>query len=159
MVAVRTTVLLVASALCTHAQASTIRGAKPCRADSGIDLRITLDGTPIYHGVLAACPEMLPDALRDRYTRATFFFRPARSLDWDEVRTSARERIEGNVWRAGADSDDVLLGISFVARDRVLLNTIHIAALDSPSAYPLGAGIRSVTLPDKRLKLPARVGY
>jgi hypothetical protein len=157
MIAVRTIAVLIASALCTHAQAYTIRAGKPCRADSGIDLKITLDGTPVYHGVLAACPEMLPDSLRDHYTRATFVFRPARSLDWDDVRTPARERIEGNVWRAGADSDDVLLGISFVARDRVLLNTIHIAALDSSTAYPLGVGIRSVTLPNKRLKLAARV--
>ncbi len=159
MVALRTILLLMAPALCLHAHASTDRGARPCRSDSGIDLKITLDRTLIYHGVLATRPEMLPDSLRERYTRAIFFFRPARSLEWDDVRTPAGERIEGNVWRAGADSDAVLLGISFVSRDRVLLNTIHIAALDSSTAFPLAAGIRSVTLPNKRLKLAARVGY
>jgi hypothetical protein len=159
MRAVRTILLLIAPALCVHAHASTVREARPCRTDSGIDLKITLDRKPVYHGVLAACPEMLPESLRERYTRATFFFRPTRSLEWDDVRTPARATIEGNVWRAGADTDAVLLGISFMTRDRVLLNTIHIASLDTSTAYPLGVGIRSVTLPNKRLKLTARVGY
>jgi len=72
-------------------------------------------------------------------------------------RLQGQRRIEGNVWRAGADSDAVLFGISFVARGWVLLNTIHIAALDTSTAFPLAAGFRSVTLPNKRLKLAARV--
>src|SRR6266496_2001352 len=134
------------------AHACSLRTSTSCAADSGIELAITLDSTPLYQGVLAACPDMLPDSLRERYTRATFVFRPAKSLRWDEVRTPPGETIEGNVWRAGDDSNAVLLGISFVTRDRVLLNTIHIAALDTSTAFPLGAGIRSVTLPNKRLK-------
>jgi hypothetical protein len=134
---------------------SPVRRVAPCRADSGIDLMVLLDSTPVYHGVLAACPDLLPDSLRGRYTRAVFFFRPARSLMWDEVRTRSRESIEGNVWRAGADSDAVLFGISFVARGIVLLNTIHIAALDTSTAFPLGVGLRSVTLPNQRLQLTA----
>ena len=134
---------------------SPVHRTAPCHPDSGIDLTIFLDRTPVYHGVLAACPGLLPDAMRERYTRATFFFRPVRSLMWDDVRTRPRERVEGNVWRAGTDSEVVLLGISFVARGRVLLNTIHIAAVDTSTEFSLGAGFRSVTLPNKRLKLAA----
>jgi len=33
------------------------------------------------------------------------------------------------------------------------------AALDTATAFPLGAGIRSVTLPNKRLKLPGAHKY
>ena len=159
MVALRALLLVTAPTLWLCVEGSSVRRTAPCRADSGIDLTILLDRTPVYHGVLAACPDLLPDSLRERYTRATFFVRPARSLMWDEVRTRPRERIEGNVWRAGADSDAVLFGISFVGRGWVLLNTIHIAALDTSTAFALGAGLRSVTLPNKRLKLPARVDY
>jgi hypothetical protein len=157
MVVFRATLLLLAPTLWSCAPGASARRAASCRADSGIDLTITLDTTPVYHSVLAACPDSVPDSLRERVTRATFVFRSARPLSWDDVRTPAGETIEGNVWRAGADSHAVLFGISFVSQGRVLLNTIHIAALDSSTAFPLGAGIRSVTLPNKRLKLTARV--
>jgi len=138
MVALRTILLLMAPALCAHAHASTDREAKPCRSDSGIDLKITLDRTLIYHGVLAACPQMLPDSLRERYTRAIFFFKPARSLEWDDARTLAGEQIEGNVWRAGTDSNAVLLGISFVNRDRVLLIQFTLPRLTHRPHSPWG---------------------
>jgi len=157
MVALRALLLVTATTLWLCVEGSSVRRTAPCRADSGIDLTILLGRTPVCHGVLAACPDLLPDSQRERYTRATFFFRPARSLMWDDVRTRPRETIEGNVWRAGADSDAVLFGISFVARGWVLLNTIHIASLDTSTAFPLGVGLRSVTLPNKRLKLAARV--
>ena len=154
MVALRA-LLVVTAPVCLLVGGSSVGRTVPCRTDSGIDLTILLESTPVYHGVLAACPDLLPDSLRERYTQAVFFFRPDRSLLWDDVRTRPRERIEGNIWRAGADSDAVLFGISFVARGIVLLNTIHIAALDSSTAFPLGVGLRSVTLPNKRLKLAA----
>lgn len=155
MVVSRATLLLFASTLWSCMPSPLAR--RPCNAASGIDLTINLDGTPVYQGVLAACPDSVPDSLRERVTRATFVFRSARPLSWDDVRTPAGETIEGNVWRAGADSDAVLIGISFVGQDRVLLNTIHIAALDTSTSFSLGAGITSVTLPNTRLKLAARV--
>jgi hypothetical protein len=154
MVTLREALSLLALVLWVPLQDLKQGGRPPCRADSGIDLTILLDDTKIYHGVLAACPDLLPDSLRERYTRAAFSFRPTRSLTWDNARTSRGERVEGTIWRAGTDSDAALIGISFVTRGRVVLNTIHVAALDTAAAFPLGAGIRSVTLPNKRLKLP-----
>jgi len=153
MVTLRETIFLLALVLWVRLRDSEQGRRLPCRPDSGIDLTILLDHTKIYHGVLAACPDMLSESLRERYTRATFSFRPTRSLTWDNVRTPPGERIEGSIWRAGTDSDAALIGISFIGRGRVLLNTIHVAALDTATAFPLGAGIRSVTLPNKRLKL------
>ena len=153
MVTLRETIFLLGLVLWVPLRDSEQGRRPPCRPDSGIDLTILLDHTKIYHGVLAACPEMLSESLRERYTRATFSFRPTRSLTWDNVRTPPGERIEGSIWRAGTDSDAALIGISFIGRGRVLLNTIHVAALDTATAFPLGAGIRSVTLPNKRLKL------
>ena len=157
MVLLRASLLLLVPVLWSCAPRGSARRAAHCGADSGIDLTISLDTTPLYHGVLAACPDSLRDSLHERVTRAVFVFRPTRALSWDDVRTPAGESIEGNVWRAGADSNAVLIGISFVGQDRVLLNTIHIASLDTSTAFPLGAGISSVTLPNKRLKLAARV--
>ena len=153
MVAARLIQLSIIPTLSVFVQACSVAKPTSCQADAGIELEITLDSATLYRGVLAACPEMLPDSIRERFTRAVFVFKPARSLQWDEFRTPAGEAIEGNVWRAGADADDVLLGISFMGQGRVLLNTIHIAARDSSTAFPLGAGIRSTTLPNKRLEL------
>lgn len=127
-----------------------------CRAHSGIDLAIVLDSVTLYHDVLAACPDQLPDSLRERYTTATFAFTPTRSLEWEDIRTPPGDTIEGNVWRAGADPGVVLIGIAFVNRNRVLLNTIHIAALDSSASFTLADGIRSATRPSVRLNLTAR---
>jgi len=40
------------------------------------------------------------------------------------------QRIEGNIWEAGKDTNEILLGISFIAKNQILLNSIHFAMHD-----------------------------
>jgi hypothetical protein len=49
--------------------------------------------------------------------------------------------IEGDIWQAGNDSSVILLGVSFVTKDQILLNTIHIAIRDSISESELADGL------------------
>ena len=45
--------------------------------------------------------------------------------------------IEGNVWEAGSEHDQILLGVSFLTKDRILLNTTHFATANGASQAPL----------------------
>ncbi len=61
-------------------------------------------------------------------------------------RTSSTQTIEANIWQAGADPDVLLLGVRF-ASDRVLLNAVHVAKLDSTSVSQLERGVAVRTFP------------
>lgn len=56
-------------------------------------------------------------------------------------RTKKTENIEGSIWQAGADPDDLLLGVSFMTKDRVLLNTIHVAIPDKLAQTKIDSGM------------------
>lgn len=55
--------------------------------------------------------------------------------------TKTTETLEGTIWQAGADPDDILLGVSFLAHDQVLLNTIHITKPGKSTESNLDAGL------------------
>ena len=64
-----------------------------------------------------------------------------------EYRTVHTQTIEGNVWQAGSDPDELLLGISFSTKNQVLLNTIHIAKPGRVSSSEVDRGIVVRTFP------------
>ena len=64
--------------------------------------------------------------------RLEFTWRPTRALAWSIDRKSLDgihpdEVLEAHIWEAGAESDGLILGVSFASRDQVLVNTVHIA--------------------------------
>ena len=63
--------------------------------------------------------------------------------------TTPHEMIRGDIWLAGSDPDDLLLGVSFMDDKRVLLNTIHIAKPNQESSAEIDPGIEVRTLPFK----------
>ena len=44
----------------------------------------------------------------------------------DEYRTTRAEAIRADIWQASADTDAVVLGVSFASKRQILLNTLHI---------------------------------
>ena len=50
-------------------------------------------------------------------------------------------RIEGNIWEAGNDPKDIIFGVSFVAKNQILLNGIHIAKIRDVSKTNLADGL------------------
>jgi hypothetical protein len=56
-----------------------------------------------------------------------FFFKAPARIFGEEFASLGTPEIEGNIWEAGSEHDVILLGVSFMTKDRILLNTIHIA--------------------------------
>jgi hypothetical protein len=50
-------------------------------------------------------------------------------------------RIEGNIWEAGKDPNDIIFGVSFVAKNQILLNGIHVAKIGEISKTNLAKGL------------------
>jgi len=57
------------------------------------------------------------------------------------------QRITGNIWEAGCDPNDILLGVSFDIPKRILLNTIHIALIGQVARSQLAEGLFIETIP------------
>lgn len=64
-----------------------------------------------------------------------------------EFRTGPSERIEGNIWEAGTDAGIIYFGLSFMTKEQLLLNTIHIARPDRVSVTQIDPGIVVRTVP------------
>jgi hypothetical protein len=84
----------------------------------------------------------------------SFTFVPGRRIVWKGYRnnhdtTRATERITGGIWQAGADSGDVLLGVSFTVPSRVTMNTIHIAHPTTADTSEVAGGLVVITYPGK----------
>jgi hypothetical protein len=52
-----------------------------------------------------------------------------------------KRRIEGNIWEAGKDPNDIIFGVSFVAKNQIMLNGIHIAEIKKASKTDLAVGL------------------
>ena len=86
------------------------------------------------------------------YGRIDLSFRASHSIVWkgyreESDRTPAGQMIEGSVWQAGAEADALLIGVSFNTRDRILMNTIHIAHPDRRDESTIAEGLTVVTYP------------
>jgi hypothetical protein len=87
----------------------------------------------------------------------SYTFIPGRRIVWRGYRnnhdtTRASERITGDIWQAGADSGDILLGVSFMAPSRITMNTIHIAHPTRADTSVIASGLAVITYPGKPLR-------
>lgn len=111
---------------------------------------ILVDGKVVYRLSFRACRMQRNDDTADKEQKKELVFHfPGGHTFQDTYYTSTREEIEGNVWQAGADPDDMLLGVSFVAHNQILLNTIHIVRPGKPGQSTLDPGIVMRTYPLK----------
>ena len=76
----------------------------------------------------------------------TFSFRGGHVFQ-GKYHTTRKDTIEGNIWQAGTDPNVILFGVSFSAGKRVLLNTIHIANVESESTSEIDRGLIIRTFP------------
>ena len=76
------------------------------------------------------------------------------------------QEIEGNIWLAGADPDAMILGVSFVSRGSIYMNTLHIAYPDRRQISEIEPGLIIITEPmryggelgNEKYKSPAQQG-
>src|SRR5208282_1504820 len=104
-----------------------------CSEAKVMGLQLLLDGKPIYQSLFRACQMNRTTANTDREqkVRTPFHFSGGHTFQ-GTYHTKKTETIEGTIWQAGADPDDILLGVSFLAHGQVLLNTVHIVRPGKP---------------------------
>jgi hypothetical protein len=81
-----------------------------------------------------------------------FAFTPTVRLSWPSDSTAPGESVSGDIWQTGGESDTMLLAVSFVAHNRILVNTIHVAPTwGFSTATPIVDGIvlRTMMLPPR----------
>jgi hypothetical protein len=121
-----------------------------CPEPKVTDVQVLLEGKSIYHSTFRACQMNRTDANSERELKtSTSFNFPGGHTFQGTYHTRATEKVEGIIWQAGADPDDILLGVSFVAHDQILLNTIHITKPGKPTESNLDPGLVIKTYPSK----------
>lgn len=109
-----------------------------------------LDGKVVYRSSFPICKTIDASEMADRQQRILAFHFKGGHLCQGEYHTTSAQTIEGNIWQAGADPDDLILGVSFATKNQVVLNTIHIARPDSASTSEVDRGIVVKTFPVRR---------
>lgn len=117
--------------------------------NSMMAVQIVIKGRTIYRSSFRACKKQLRGANTERGQGTLIFRFSARHTFQATYRTAKSEEIEGNIWQAGADSDAILLGVSFVTHRQVLLNTIHVVKPCRPTQSILDRDLLIRTYPLK----------
>ncbi len=116
-------------------------------------LEVRLDQKIIYQSCFPLCRAERASAHSDgQKKKLHFVFNAPRSIVWQGYRdedntTHPNQEIEGDIWLAGADPDAMLLGVSFVSRGSIYMNTLHIAYPDQREVSEIEPGLVVITEP------------
>jgi hypothetical protein len=98
----------------------------------GLELR--LDRTIIFKSSFPLCRANRSSISgKANQKRLHFAFKPPRAIVWEGYGdneghpTPANQVIDGDIWLAGSDPDELLLGVSFIRSNTIEMNSIHIA--------------------------------
>ena len=125
-----------------------------CTDGKTIGFNLSLDGKIIRHLEFLACPMERTDK---RGTHEESFFIVGGHTFQDEYHTKSTDKITVDIWEAGADPGDLILGIAFTAKEQILLNTAHIVKLDKVSRFDLDRGLVARSYP-LNVKAPSTKG-
>ena len=116
-------------------------------------LEVRLDNKTIFTTTFSIAHTPRSAILKRSYAKKIrFSFKPERSIVWsgyrdEDVVGSARQRIECDIWMAGADESAITLGVSFDKPDAILMNTLHLALPTSEARSEIADGLVVVTSP------------
>jgi hypothetical protein len=113
-----------------------------CAGDHKLGVTVRLENKVLYRGVLSICQ----DNGNKESGHIEFHFVGGHSFQ-GEYRTRPTDLIEGDVWRAGGESNALILGISFDNKKQVLLNTLHIANPGKRTSTEVDKGLFITTYP------------
>lgn len=101
-----------------------------------------------------------PDMQADRQSAASrgesknisLRMKPNRAIKWEGYRddnpvTRAGYSLTVDLWEAGADPDDLLIGVSVSDGHQIYMNTIYVAFPDKPSSTEIATGLVVSTQP------------
>jgi sulfur relay (sulfurtransferase) complex TusBCD TusD component (DsrE family) len=119
-----------------------------CPNPKQMQVEIVVDGQTVYRSRFHACrlarSQRVDEA--EQKTMYRFYFSDGHTFQ-NEYHASKNDKIEGNIWEAGADPNDILLGVSFATRDQILINTVHIVKPGRPTQMTLDRGVLIKTYP------------
>ncbi len=119
-------------------------------------LEVRLDQKTIYQFSFPACrTDRLSTNNVGQKKILEFVFNAPRAIVWQGYRdedntTNPDQEIEGNIWLAGAEPDAMILGVSFVSRGAIYMNTLHIAFPDRRHVSEIESGLVVITEPIKQ---------
>ena len=121
-------------------------------------LEVRLDNATIYESTFPVCHGLRGDSSDQGQRSSTrFSFTPQRAIRWAEgadvvARTRPQQRLQMDLWQAGADPEDVLIGVSVSDGRRIYTNTVHIALPTSRRQSTLAPGVTVATYPAEAKK-------
>jgi hypothetical protein len=115
-------------------------------------LELQLDKVAIYQSTFPLCRAERSSADSQARATAEFVFRPERAITWkgyrdNDVTSQANQRIEANLWQAGADPDSLLIGVTFSDDSQIYMNTIYIAYPSRREETSIADGLVIATYP------------
>lgn len=113
-----------------------------CDNPKRIAIEVQLDGATISKFVVPVCK--LPRTAEDAQKLLKFTVTETHRSLFGEPKG---QQLEGNIWEAGGDPDDLLLGVSFTADNRIWLNSIAIVYPNKRSRSELATGLVMITYP------------
>jgi len=122
---------------------------QPCKDSSALSIEVLVEKKLVYSSSFPICSTATNPKPEQEKKILKFFFVGGHRFQ-GEYRTTSAQKIEGNIWQAGADPDALLLGVSFMTQGQILLNTIHIAKPNAPSVWELDRGVVVKTFPIQR---------
>ena len=117
-------------------------------------IEVRLDGATVCKAEFPVCraDRESVESQGQRIGKIRFSVSPLRSIVWRGYRdataiTKAGQVLEADLWQAGADPDDFLIGVSFSDHNAIYMNTIHIAHPTRRDESEIAKGLTVVTYP------------
>jgi hypothetical protein len=126
-----------------------------CQSGKMMGVEVLLDGKSIYRTEFRICSLERNDPQSAGPPNIKAFYFSGGHTFQGGYHTTKTQRIEGDIWQAGADPDALLLGVSFMTKNRVLLNTLHIAKPGKATESEIDTGIVVRTYPLRSLVTPS----
>jgi hypothetical protein len=123
--------------------------------DDGIAIEVRLDAATVYRHEFWMC-RTLRSAVRDggADVKIEFSITPKKPITWsgyqdNDVTSPAGQALDVDLWQAGADPNDLLIGVSVADKSQTYMNTIHIAYPHKTNSTTIAPGLVVTTHPVK----------
>ena len=120
-----------------------------CHDGKMMGLELLMDGKTVYQLKFRVCLIDHSGAKSESELEIKAFYISGGHTFQDTYHTRKGDKIEGNIWQAGAEPDALWIGLSFSTKNQVLLNTLHVVKPGKPSQSQLDRGIVVRTYPLK----------
>jgi hypothetical protein len=147
---IASTLLLAASAL--HAEEGPVWFWLSGCGGPDMAIEVRLDGKLLHKSVVPICRAVREDAAAQGQSsgRIEVRFTAPRAIVWEGYRdgpdrTKAGQELTLDIWQAGADPEDLLLGVDVMDGKAIHMNTLHIAHPFKRDRSEIASGLEVVT--------------